>query len=86
MHPHLNLFQGLIQVALVVMNNNLGLFLSERATHLGLPLLMCPQSIDVGGIRFNHLLDLDTLKNELHGLLGITIIAGFSLAVFNSSD
>ena len=46
---------------------------------------MCPQSINVGRVRFNHLLNLDTLKNELHGLFGITIIAGFSLVIFSYS-
>lgn len=85
LHPHLNQLQSLIQIALIIMNNNLRLFPFNCTTHFRLPLLMCPESINVWRIRFNHLLDLNTLKNELHGLLGVAIIAGFSLAIFSSS-
>ena len=46
---------------------------------------MRPQSIDTGGVRLDHLLYLHTLKNKMHSLLSIAVIARLSLGVFTAT-
>lgn len=53
-------------------------------TDLFLPLLMRPQSLDVGRIRFDHLLDSDALEYEVHGLLSVTVVGGAPLSVLST--